>query len=161
MLVKLACLTQRFRDFPGGPVVKTLSSQWAWVQSLIRELYPTCRSVCQTHTQRQITSLGKCLSFSSVQSLSHVRLFVTPWIAARQASLSITSSRSSLRLTSIQLVMPSNHLTLCRPLLLLPPASESFPMSQLFAWGGQSNVYRYLYSKYFNKYIQSQCPNLP
>ena len=57
-----------------------------------------------------------------VQLLSHVRLFVTPWIAARQASLSITNSRSSLiRLMSIELVMPSSHFILCRPLLLLPP----------------------------------------
>ena len=60
-------------------------------------------------------------SVQSVQSLSCVRLFVTPWIAAGQASLSITNSRSSLRLTSIESVMPSSHLTLCRPLLLLPP----------------------------------------
>ena len=59
--------------------------------------------------------------FSSVQSLSRVRLFATPWIAARQASLSITNSRSSLRLTSIKSVMPSSHLNLCHPLLLLPP----------------------------------------
>ena len=58
--------------------------------------------------------------FSSVQSLSHVRLFATPWIAAHQASLSITISPSSLRLTSIESVMPSSHLILCRPLLLLP-----------------------------------------
>ena len=57
---------------------------------------------------------------SSVQSLSHVRLFETPWIAARQASLSITISRSSPRLTFIESVMPSSHLILCRPLLLLP-----------------------------------------
>ena len=65
--------------------------------------------------------------FSSVQSLSHVRLFVTPWIATCQASLSITNSRSSLRLTSIASVTPSSHFILCRPLLLLPqslPASE-------------------------------------
>ena len=61
------------------------------------------------------------VQFSSVQSLSHVQLFATPWIAARQASLSITNSRSSLRLTSIESVMPSSHLILCRPLLLLPP----------------------------------------
>ena len=59
--------------------------------------------------------------FSSVQSFSHVRLFATPWIAARQASLSITNSRSSLRLTSIKSVMPSSHLILCCPLPLLPP----------------------------------------
>ena len=58
--------------------------------------------------------------FSSVQSFSHVRVFATPWIAARQASLSITNSRSSLRLRSIKLVMPSSHLILCSPLLLLP-----------------------------------------
>ena len=60
-------------------------------------------------------------SISSVQSLSRGRLFATPWIAARQASLSITNSRSSLRLMSIQSVIPSSHLILCRPLLLLPP----------------------------------------
>ena len=58
--------------------------------------------------------------FSSVQSLRHVRLFVTPWIAARQASLSITNSRSLPKLKSIESVMPSSHLILCRPLLLLP-----------------------------------------
>ena len=63
--------------------------------------------------------------FSSVQSLSHVRLFATPWIAARQASLSITNSRSSLRLTYIKSVMPSSHLILCRPLLLLPSIPPS------------------------------------
>ena len=61
------------------------------------------------------------IQFSSVQSLSCVRLFVTPWIAACQDSLSITNSRSSLRLTSIESVMPSSHLILGRPLLLLPP----------------------------------------
>ena len=63
--------------------------------------------------------------FSSVQSLSCDRLFVTPWITARQASLSITNSRSSLRLMSIESVMPSSHLTLYRPLLLLPPIPPS------------------------------------
>ena len=62
---------------------------------------------------------------SSVQSLSCVRLFVTPWITARQASLSITNSQSSLKLTSIELVMPSSHLILCRPLLFLPPIPAS------------------------------------
>ena len=57
--------------------------------------------------------------FSTVQSLSHVRLFATPWITASQASLSITNSRSLLKLMSIESVMPSSHLILCRPLLLL------------------------------------------
>ena len=60
-------------------------------------------------------------TFSSVQSLSRVQLFATPWTAARQASLSITNSRSSLKLMSIKSVMPSSHLILCRLLLLLPP----------------------------------------
>ena len=63
--------------------------------------------------------------FSSVQSLSCVRLFATPWIAAGQASLSITNSQSLLKLMSIELVMLSNHLILCRPLLLLPPVPPS------------------------------------
>ena len=67
--------------------------------------------------------------FSSVQLLSRVRLLATPWIAARQASLSITKSRSSLRLTSIESVMPSSHVILCRPLLrlpLIPPSIRVF-----------------------------------
>ena len=63
--------------------------------------------------------------FSSVQSLSHVRLFATPWITAHQASLSITNSWSSPKLMCIELVMPSSHLILCRPLLLLPPVPPS------------------------------------
>ena len=63
--------------------------------------------------------------FSSVQSLSHVRFFVTPWIAAHHASLSITNSWSLLKLMPIELVMPSSHLILCHPLLLLPPIPSS------------------------------------
>ena len=65
------------------------------------------------------------VQFSSVQSLSRVQLFATPWIRACQASLSITISRSSLRLTSIESMMPSSHLILCRLLLLLPPIPPS------------------------------------
>ena len=65
------------------------------------------------------------IQFSSVQLLSCVRLFATPWITARQASLSITNSRSSLKLMSIELVMPSSHLILCHPLFLLPPIPHS------------------------------------
>ena len=86
------------------------------------------------------------VQFSSVQSLSHVWLFATPWIAARQASLSITNPRSSVGLMSIESVMPSSHLI---HLILISssafsscpqslPESESFPMSQLFTWGGPS-----------------------
>ena len=69
-------------------------------------------------------------SFSSVQSLSRVRLFATPWTATRQASLSITNSRRLLKLTSIESVMPSNHLVLCHP-LLLPPSI--FPSIRVFS----------------------------
>ena len=86
--------------------------------------------------------LAVCLSsVLLVQSLSCVQLFATPWIRARQASLSITNSQNSPKLICIKSVMPSSHLILCHPILLLPPvppASESFPMSQLFTWGGQS-----------------------
>ena len=68
---------------------------------------------------------AEILQSSSVQSLSRVRLFPTPWIAARQASLSITNSHSSPKLMSIESVMPSSHLTLCPPLLLLGRASST------------------------------------
>ena len=70
------------------------------------------------------------VQFSSVQSLSRVRLFATPWTAAHQASLPITISRSLLKLMSIESVMPSNHLILCRPLLLLP---SIFPSIRVFS----------------------------
>ena len=70
-------------------------------------------------------SRGYLVQFSTVQSLSCVRLFATPWIAARQVSLSITNSRSSRRLKFIESVMPSSHLILCHPLLLLPPIPPS------------------------------------
>ena len=69
------------------------------------------------------------ITFSSVQSLSCVRLFATPWTAACQASLSITNSRSLLKLVSIESVMPSNHLILCHPLLL----PSNFPSIRVFS----------------------------
>ena len=71
-----------------------------------------------------------CVYISSVQSLSHVRLFETPWTAAHQASLSTVNSWSLLRLMSIESVMPSNHLILCHPLLLPPPI---FPSIRVFS----------------------------
>ena len=70
------------------------------------------------------------IQFSSVQSLSRVQLFATPWTIARQASLSIIDSWSLLKLTSIELVMPSNHLILCHPFLLLP---SIFPSIRVFS----------------------------
>ena len=101
----------------------------------IREMRIKNHNEISFHTAR--------IQFSSVQLLSHVQLFATPWITARQASLSITNSWSLLKLMSIESVMPSSHLILCRRLLLLPPippASGSFLVSQLFAWGCQSTV---------------------
>ena len=82
--------------------------------------------------------------FSPVQSLSHVWLFATPWTAAHQASLSITNSRSLLKLMSIKLMMPSNHLFLCRPLLLLP---SIFPSITVFS---NESVFHIRWSKYWS-----------
>ena len=79
---------------------------------------------------------SRWVQLSSVQSLSCVWLFATPWIAARQASLYITNFQSSLRLMSIKSVMPSSHLILCRPLLLLPPIPPSI---SLFQWVNSSH----------------------
>ena len=83
-----------------------------------------CLNICYLSENTQIKD-SSSVQFSSVQSLSHVRLFVTPWIAACQASLSITNSRSSLKLMSIESVMLSSHLIFCHPLLLLPPIPPS------------------------------------
>ena len=82
--------------------------------------------------QRLLEKLASSIatSLSSVQSLSHIQLFATPWTAVRQASLSITNSRSLLRLMTIESVMLSNHLILCRPLLLLP---SIFPSIRVFS----------------------------
>ena len=84
--------------------------------------------LCCTNTC--IGSSHHSVEFSSVQSLSRARLFVTPWIAACQASLSITNSRSLPKLMSIESAMPSNHLILCCPLLLLP---SIFPNIRVFS----------------------------
>ena len=77
-----------------------------------------------------VTDDSHSVQFSSVQSLSRVRLFTTPWTAARQASLSIANPQSLPKLMSIELVMPSNHLILCRPLLLMP---SIFPTIRVFS----------------------------
>ena len=97
------------------------------------------------------------LWFSSVQSLSRVWLFATPWIAARQASLSITNSRSSLRLTSIKSVMPSSHLILCRPLLLLPPIPPSI---RVFSNESTLRMRWPKYGRHCQIALSSYCSNL-
>ena len=81
---------------------------------------------------------------SSVQSLSHVQLFVTPWTAAHQASLSFTNSQSLLKLMSVESLMQSNHLILCHPLLLLP---SIFPSIRVFS---NESVLRIRWQKYWS-----------
>ena len=120
---------------PGGDVqpviVVQLEGKWARGAKDDRKSFSeksdhNSRKDClECQTWRASLYVCMLMHFTSVQSLSHVQLFVTPWIAARQASLSITNSRSSLKLTSIESVMPSSHLILCRPLLLLPPVPPS------------------------------------
>ena len=86
----------------------------------------------ETHKNSLLLStISAIIQFSSVQSLSRVWLFATPWFAACPVSLSITNSQSSLKLTSIKLVMPSSHLILCRPLPFLPPIPSRI---SLFQW---------------------------
>ena len=88
-------------------------------------LEPVIQNKVSQKEKNKFHTLTRMYQFSSVQLLSHVWLFATPWIAARQASLSITNSWSSLRLTSIKSVMQSSHLILCHPLHFLPPIPPS------------------------------------
>ena len=88
--------------------------------------------------RKQGKPLDHTVQFSSVQLLSRVRLFATPWTEAGQAFLSITNSRSSLKLTSIKVVMPSSHLILCRPLLLLPPIPPSIRVFSILSFSSIS-----------------------
>ena len=97
-----------------------------------------------TDYYRILSRVPSATQFNSVQSLSHVRLFATPWTAACQASLSITKSQSLLRLTSIKLMMPSNHLILCHPFLLLP---SIFPNLRIFP---KESVLRIRWPKYWS-----------
>ena len=91
-------------------------------------------------------------SDSSVQSLCHVQLFATPWTAAHWASLSITNSQSLLKLMSIELVMPSNHLMLCRPLLLM---ASIFPSIRVFS---NESALRIRWPKYWSFSFKSVLP---
>ena len=95
------------------------TENWTWHLSMWLSLVSDYHSLQRLH----YVLCGRWVSvqFSLVQSLSRVWLFATPWIAARQASLSITNSRSLLKLMPIESVMPSRHLIFCRPFLLLPP----------------------------------------
>ena len=99
---------------------------------------------------RQWTLKSTTYAISLVQLLSRVQLFATPWTAAHQASLCITNSRSLLKLMSIKLVMPSNHLILCHPLLLLP---SIFPSIRVFSNG---SVVHIRWPKYWSFQLQHQ-----
>ena len=104
-----------------GPLSHVLRTQLLSLQNLSSQLH-----VCPLPKPwLWKMELKRIKRFSSVQSLSRVWLFATPWFAARQASLSITNSQSPPKPMSIESVMPSNHLILCRPLLLLPPILPS------------------------------------
>ena len=111
-------------------------------------LVSTMRNTCPIYLMPQHTQALKMwgsadMNFSTVQSLSHVQLFVTPWTAVHQASLSITNSQSLFKLMSLEPVMPFNHVIFCFPppfssCLQSFPASGPFPMSQFLASGEQS-----------------------
>ena len=100
--------------------------------------------IVQDSCHPKMRELILLVQFSSVQLLSRVRLFATPWIAARQASLSITNSQSLLKPMSFESVMPSNHLILCHPLLLLP---SIFPSNRVFS---NESVLRIRWPKYWS-----------
>ena len=120
---------------------KYLQYTWEWFnipnkevlfsKSNIRENWAIRRNTNDQYTCEEIFKLHQ---FSS---LSHIQLFAIPWTAAHQASLSITNSQSLLKLTSIELVMPSNHLILCHP--LLPPAFNLSQHQGLFKWVSSSH----------------------
>ena len=103
---------------------------------------PSCLDLCLAHGQ--ISRVQRSSLFCSVPLLSHVQLFAIPWTAAHQASLSITNSRSLLKLMSVESMMPSNHLIFCRP-LLLPPSV--FPSIRVFS---NESVLLIRWPKYWN-----------
>ena len=97
--------------------------EYLWRETVLKWTF-TCHKFKLTYWHVTCWNDDK-FQFSSVQSLSRIRLFATPWITAGQATLSITKSQSLLKLMSIESVMPSSHLIFCRPLLLLPPIPPS------------------------------------
>ena len=122
-------------SIPGFPVLQYLLKACSNSCPLSRWFHPTISSSVSPYSSClqsfpisgsfQTNQFFASVQLSSVQSLSRVQLFATPWIVARQASLSITNSQSSLKLTSIKSVIPSSHLIVCRPLFLLPPNPPS------------------------------------
>ena len=126
------CSSYSFSISPSNEYSGLTSFRIDWFDFLA--VHGTLKSLLQHHSLKAsilwcsavfIVQLSHPYMFSSVQSLHRVLLFVTPWTAAHQASLSVSNSWRLLKLMSIELVMPSNHLILCRPLLLLPPIPQS------------------------------------
>ena len=121
-----------------------ISGSWKSYKLLLeaKHMWEKKTRIClEEHIGEPRENCPPTIGAGSVQSLSHVWLFATPWTAAHQASLSITNSRSLLKLMSIKSVMPSNHLSSVIPFsshLQSFPSSRSYPMSQFFASGGQS-----------------------
>ena len=129
-----------------------VSTQFPSIFLIFKALFKALHKPMKTETscpfKNNIMRSTKCgisiqdnIQFSSVQSLSWVWLYLTPWTTALQATLSITNSQSLPKLMSIESVMPSNHFILCHPFssrLESFPASGSFPMSQFFSSGGQN-----------------------
>ena len=119
---KCAALFERIQMFTGAQVHwRTIKKTHMKPRTEISEKRESKDAFFKMHWRKQATFS----QFSSVQLLSRVRLFATPWTAECQASLSITISRSSPKLMSIKSVMPSSHLILCHPLFLLPPIPPS------------------------------------
>ena len=113
---------------------------YCWFAAVVTKNHKTLPKSVGTLLNPQMQP-RQLMAFVVVHSLSHVRLFATPWTAVHQAPLSSTISQTLLKFMSIELVVLSNHLILCHPLLLLPtvfPNIKGFPMSQLFTLGGQS-----------------------
>ena len=127
--------TKTCYQYNHGELLLTKNGSYLLLCLDVTPLLPSCHKIWN---QWYIDFSG----FVVVQLLSHVQLFATPWTGALQTPLCFTISQSLLKFKSIELVRPSNHLILCRPLLLLPsifPSMRVFPMSQVFASGGQSS----------------------
>ena len=122
---------------------REMEKKWTQWQTLISLTPKSLRTVTATIKLKDICSLERKLWQASVQLLSCVWLFATPWTAAHKASLFIINSQSLLKLMSIKLVLSSNHLILYHPLLLPFPASGSFPRSQFFSSGGPTLEFQF------------------
>ena len=113
----------------------------------LKRSYTRKKQIYSCHARMVQCTINESVQLSSVQLLSRVQLFVTPWTAACQASLSITNTQSLLKLMSIESVMPSTHLILCCPLLLLP---SIFPSIRVFS---NESVLRIRWPKYWPSMI--------